>query len=68
MQPVGSALALVGLAWVVGLARALEEINRGTDRPLVGRLWFYWIKYVVPLGIVVILAFGGRELFRTLLG
>ncbi len=68
MQPVGSALALIGLAWVVGLSRGLEEVNRGADRPVVGRFWFYWIKYVVPIGIAMILVFGMRDLFRTLLG
>jgi NSS family neurotransmitter:Na+ symporter len=65
MQPIGSALALIGLAWVVGLGRALEEANKGaTGRPI-GRFWFYWIKYVVPIGIGVILVFGLRDVFRT---
>lgn len=67
MQPVGSALTLIGLAWVVGLGRALDAVNAGNrDRPL-GRLWFYWIKYAVPAGIATILAFGLRDLFRGFL-
>jgi NSS family neurotransmitter:Na+ symporter len=65
MQPVGSALALIALAWVVGLGRALEEANKGSTGPPIGRFWFYWIKYVVPIGIGVILAFGLRDVFRT---
>jgi NSS family neurotransmitter:Na+ symporter len=65
MQPIGSALALIGLAWVVGLGRALEEANKGITGPPIGRFWFYWIKYVVPIGIVVILVFGLRDVFRT---
>ncbi|NIR42698.1 MAG: sodium-dependent transporter [Gemmatimonadetes bacterium] len=65
MQPLGSALALIGLAWAVGLGRALEEANRGVRGRPVGRLWFYWIKYVVPLGIGLILALGLRDLFNT---
>jgi NSS family neurotransmitter:Na+ symporter len=65
MQPVGSALALIGLAWVVGLGRALEEANKGVTGPPIGRFWFYWIKYVVPIGIGVILVFGLRDVFRT---
>jgi NSS family neurotransmitter:Na+ symporter len=68
MQPVGSALALIGLAWVVGLGRSLEEANRGSDGPLVGRLWFYWIKYVIPAGIAVILFLGLRDLFAAFSG
>ncbi len=67
MQPVGSALTLVALAWVIGMRRGLEEINRGADRPLAGKLWFLWVKYVVPLGIAVILALGVRDLFLTLM-
>ena len=65
MQPLGSALALIGLAWVVGLGRALDEANKGNAGPPVGRFWFYWIKYVIPLGIGVILALGLRDLFET---
>jgi NSS family neurotransmitter:Na+ symporter len=67
MQPIGSALALVGLAWVVGLGRALEEVNRGRHGPPVGRFWFYWIKYVIPLGIGIILALGLRDMFKAFL-
>jgi NSS family neurotransmitter:Na+ symporter len=65
MQPVGSALALIGLAWVVGLGRALEEANKGGRGRPIGRFWFFWIKYVVPIGIGVILVLGLRDVFRT---
>ncbi len=65
MQPVGSALALIALAWVVGLGRALEEANRGNEARPLGRLWFYWIKYVIPLGIGTIIALGLRDLFAA---
>jgi NSS family neurotransmitter:Na+ symporter len=65
MQPIGSALALIGLAWVVGLGRALHEVNKGRQSRPVGRIWFYWIKYVVPLGIGIILAVGLRDVFKA---
>jgi NSS family neurotransmitter:Na+ symporter len=65
MQPVGSALALIGLAWVVRLGRSLEEVNKGNAGRPVGRFWFYWIKYVVPAGIGVILALGLRDVFKA---
>jgi NSS family neurotransmitter:Na+ symporter len=65
MQPIGSALALIGLAWVVGLGRALEEANKGGKGRPIGRFWFYWIKYVVPIGIGVILVLGLGKMFRT---
>jgi NSS family neurotransmitter:Na+ symporter len=65
MQPIGSALALIGLAWVVGLGRALEEANKGIGGRPIGRFWFYWIKYVVPIGIGVILVFGLRDMYKA---
>ena len=65
MQPVGSAIVMIGLAWVVGLGRSLIEANAGNvGRPL-GPLWYYWIKYVIPLGIAVILALGLKDLFAA---
>jgi neurotransmitter:Na+ symporter, NSS family len=68
MQPLGSACALVALAWVVGKGRALEEVRRGAAGGGFGTLWFYWIRYVVPLGIVVILALGIKDVFATFFG
>ncbi len=65
MQPLGSAFALLGLAWVVGLGRALDEANKGNSGRPLGAFWFYWIKYVVPLGIVLILALGLSDVFQT---
>ncbi len=64
MQPVGSAMALLGVGWLVGRARALEEANRGNDGVAVGRLWLCWIKFVVPAGILTILTLGAIDLFR----
>ena len=68
MQPLGSALTLVGLAWIVKLRKTLDAVNEGnTGRP-VGPLWYYWIKYVVPVGIIVILALGLDDLFGAFSG
>jgi len=68
MQPVGSACALLALGWVVGKGRALEEVRRGARGAGFGPLWFYWIRYVVPVGIAVILALGLKDVFATFLG
>jgi NSS family neurotransmitter:Na+ symporter len=67
MQPVGSACALLALGWVVGKGRALEEVRRGARGQGLGALWFYWIRYVVPVGIAVILALGLKDVFATFL-
>ena len=68
MQPVGSALALIALAWVVGLRRALDAVNEGNERRPVGKLWYYWIKYVIPTGIFIILAVGLQGMFGAFFG
>lgn len=68
MQPVGSALTLLGLGWMVGLGKTLGAVNEGNDGKPVGALWYYWIKYVVPVGIIVILALGVDDLFKAFFG
>jgi NSS family neurotransmitter:Na+ symporter len=57
MQPVGSALTLVALGWFVSRGRALAEVNRGSSIR-VGALWIFWIRWVVPISIGVILLYG----------
>lgn len=57
MQPIGSALTLLGLGFFVSRGRALAEAGRGSSRPP-GALWLAWIRWVVPAGIVVVLAWG----------
>ncbi len=61
MQPLGSALVLLGLGWVVGLGKTLEEVNRGSEKAVVGKVWFFWIRYVVPAGIILILVLGLKD-------
>ena len=68
MQPVGSALTLAGLAWVIGLGKTLDAVNEGNEGRPVGALWYYWIKYVIPVGIVIILALGLDDLFEAFFG
>jgi NSS family neurotransmitter:Na+ symporter len=57
MQPVGSALTLVALGWFVGRGRALSEINRGSSIR-VGGFWIFWIRWMIPAAILVILGYG----------
>jgi NSS family neurotransmitter:Na+ symporter len=57
MQPVGSALTLVALGWFVGRGRALPEVNQGSS-VRIGSFWIFWIRWVVPAAIVVILLYG----------
>ena len=62
MQPLGSAIALVALAWCIGRARALEEIGRASRLPISGFL-LAWIKYVLPAGILATLVYGWVSFF-----
>ncbi len=57
MQPVGSALTLIALGWFVSRGRALAEVNRGSSIR-VGGLWIFWIRWVIPISIVLILVYG----------
>ncbi|HSF16646.1 MAG TPA: sodium-dependent transporter [Vicinamibacteria bacterium] len=57
MQPVGSALTLVALGWFVQRGRVLEEIRRGASIPI-GRFWIFWIRWIVPAAIVIVLVHG----------
>lgn len=57
MQPVGSALTLVALGFYVSRGKALAEINRGSTIG-VGGLWIFWVRWVIPVAIVVILIYG----------
>lgn len=57
MQPVGSIVALVAVAWCLGRVKTLEDLRRHSRLPI--PLWlFYWIKYGLPLGAVAMLVFG----------
>jgi len=57
MQPIGSALTLIGLGFFVSRGRALAEASRGSAKP-VGGLWLFWIRWVIPAAIVVVLFWG----------
>lgn len=57
MQPIGSALTLIALGWFVNRGNTLAEINRGSSIAI-GPFWIFWIRWVVPAAIVVILISG----------
>lgn len=67
MQPIGSAVALVSAGWIASRGAVLEEANRGSRGTGVGRLWLFWVRFVVPGGIVTILALGAIDLFQRFL-
>lgn len=54
MQTLGSALAIIGLAWVVGKSKALKQIFGESSSPY-QQAYFSWIKWVMPLILLLIL-------------
>ncbi len=64
MQPLGSGLAIVALIWCIGRAKAMQEIARASRLPM-PTLLFYWLKYVIPAGVVVTLAYGWISQLRS---
>lgn len=52
MQPFGSLLAVVALAWGLGRRRALAEL--GMDGGW-ARVWVVWLRYVLPIGLLIAL-------------
>ena len=67
MQPIGSALTLIGLGFFVSRGRALAEAGRGSRRPF-GGFWLFWIRWVIPAAILVVLGWGWSGPLRDLLG
>ena len=57
MQPLGTVIALVAITWVLGRAKALEELSRNSTLATPVFL-YYWIKYVIPTVIVSGLVYG----------
>jgi len=57
MQPVGSVIAIVAIAFFCGKARMLDELRRNSRLPIPSWL-FYWIKYGIPITAVTILVYG----------
>ena len=65
LQPLGSALTLIGLGFFVSRGRALAEASRGATKPI-GALWLFWIRWVIPASIVVVLFWGWSDTLRSL--
>ena len=57
MMPFGSIVAVVALAWSIKRAATLQELRQGGTK-LVPDWLFYWIKYVIPLGVGFTLVYG----------
>ncbi len=59
-QPLGSLFALVAVAWCLGRGRALAASGLA-EGSRVARVWLFWIRYVVPIGVILALISGWIE-------
>ena len=61
MQPLGCVFAMLAVGWFMGRSRALEELRQGSKLNLDSwfcKLWFFWVRFVIPIVVVIILIYG----------
>ena len=59
MQPLGSVIAVVALAWGLGRRRAVAQLaTESGELPAWVGTWYLWLRYVVPLGVLGALVSG----------
>ena len=54
MQTFGSLLAIMGLTWGLSKKKVMLQLF-GEQNKLQGRLFYYWIRWVVPIALIIIL-------------
>ncbi len=54
MMVFGSAMTVIGLVWGLGKMKALKEIF-GADLPQWKAFYHFWIKWVVPIALILVL-------------
>ena len=58
MQPAGSAVALFAFAWGLDRSVSICQLAKDGKVPAWAGSWYLWVRYVVPLAIVVALLWG----------
>ncbi len=59
MQPAGSVVALAALTWGLGRKGALDQFSDDDGNiPRWTSLWFFWVRFVVPLAVITALVSG----------
>ena len=59
MQPAGSVVALAALTWGLGRRAALSQVaDEEGNIPRWAPIWFFWVRYVVPIAVLTALASG----------
>jgi NSS family neurotransmitter:Na+ symporter len=58
MQPLGSVLAVAALCWGLGRRGAMAQLAANGEIPRWVNVWYLWLRYVVPIGVLGALASG----------
>lgn len=59
MQPIGSVMAVAALTWFLGKRRAAAQMaSANGDIPAWVGVWYLWLRYIVPIGVIGALAAG----------
>jgi NSS family neurotransmitter:Na+ symporter len=59
MQPAGSVVALAALTWGLGRKGALDQFSDDEGNiPRWTSLWFFWVRFVVPIAVITALVSG----------
>jgi NSS family neurotransmitter:Na+ symporter len=59
MQPLGSVIAVVALTWGLGRRRAVAQLaGEAGELPAWVSAWYFWLRYIVPIGVLGALASG----------
>jgi NSS family neurotransmitter:Na+ symporter len=59
MQPLGSVVAVAALAWGLGKRKAAAQLASADGQvPRWVGTWYFWLRYVVPLGVLGALVSG----------
>jgi NSS family neurotransmitter:Na+ symporter len=61
MLPIGSLIAIITFTWVLGRSKAFEELSKGSKTKfdgLLGTIVFNWLKYIVPIFMILVLVWG----------
>ncbi|USG99850.1 sodium-dependent transporter [Thermococcus argininiproducens] len=68
MLPIGSLIAIITFTWILGRSKAFEELRKGSKTKFKGTLetvLFYWIKFVLPIFIILTLLWGWYSFFTS---
>ena len=64
ISSLGAALAIIAFTWCVARGSVLAELRRNSTLPVPTWL-YYWIRFVIPAVILVVLVFGWVDWFQN---